>query len=40
MGHVLKATCHLLEAEALWERALSALQRNPLAFVEPLQSAT
>ncbi|HHE70692.1 MAG TPA: AAC(3) family N-acetyltransferase [Chloroflexi bacterium] len=39
-GHVLQATCHLLEAEALWERALSALQRNPLAFVEPLQSAT
>jgi aminoglycoside 3-N-acetyltransferase len=33
-GTVLRARCHLLEASSLWECALNALRRDPLAFVE------
>jgi aminoglycoside 3-N-acetyltransferase len=37
VGNVLGARCHLLEAARLWERALEALQDEPLAFVERLE---
>ena len=33
-GRVLEAQAHLLEAASLWETALAALRRDPLAFVE------
>lgn len=33
-GRVLAAECFLLEAAALWERALRAMQSNPYYFVE------
>jgi aminoglycoside 3-N-acetyltransferase len=32
-GRVLRADCHLIEANALWHSALSALRRDPLYFV-------
>jgi aminoglycoside 3-N-acetyltransferase len=35
VGRVLGATVHLLDAAAMWQAALSALQREALAFVEP-----
>lgn len=35
VGRVLDATVHLLDAAALWQAALAALQHDPLAFVEP-----
>ena len=38
VGRVLGATVHLLDAAAMWQAALSALQRDPLAFVEPAAS--
>jgi aminoglycoside 3-N-acetyltransferase len=33
-GRVLDATVHVLEAPALWNRALAALRRDPFHFVE------
>lgn len=33
-GKVLAATMHLIESRIMWERALGALKRNPLFFVE------
>lgn len=35
-GNVLMATCHLVEAAALWSVALKAMQQAPLYFVEPI----
>lgn len=34
-GRVLDATVYLLDAAAIWRTALAAMQRDPLAFVEP-----
>jgi aminoglycoside 3-N-acetyltransferase len=34
IGRVLQATVHIVEAQALWERALTEYRRNPFAFVE------
>ena len=36
VGPVLSATCHLVEAGALWRSALAALRRDPLYFVESI----
>lgn len=38
IGRVLQATVHIVEAQALWERALTAYRRNPFAFVERISS--
>ena len=35
VGPVLQATAHLLEARAMWRRALAALEKDKLYFVEP-----
>jgi aminoglycoside 3-N-acetyltransferase len=34
IGHVLQATVHIVEAQALWERAYTIYRRDPFAFVE------
>jgi aminoglycoside 3-N-acetyltransferase len=34
VGRVLKASCHLVEAAAMWPAALAALRQDPLYFVE------
>jgi len=34
-GKVLQASCHLVEASALWPAAFQALRQDPLYFVEP-----
>ena len=34
VGNVLKATVYVLGCRPMWERALSALQRDPFFFVE------
>ncbi len=39
IGEVLQATVHVLESRLLWERALQALQRDPLFFVAPRDHA-
>lgn len=38
IGCVLQATVHIVEAQALWDRALTAYRRNPFAFVERITS--
>lgn len=38
VGRVLQATVHIVEAQALWERALAEYRRNPFAFVERITS--
>ena len=38
-GTVLDATCHLLDARAMWRTARAAYGRDSLHFVEPLQPA-
>lgn len=37
IGKVLAATVHILEAPLMWERALAALKRDPLYFVEKIE---
>ena len=37
-GPVLQASCHLVEAAALWPAALAALRADPFYFVEPAGS--
>lgn len=34
VGKVMQATCHLLDAEAMWETALMYYRKDPLYFVE------
>ena len=36
IGRVRGAQAHLLEAPALWKRALEAMRKDPLFFVEPI----
>lgn len=38
IGRVLQATVHIVEARALWEKALTEYRRNPFAFVERITS--
>ncbi len=35
-GKLLKATCHLVEARPMWEKAHARLLENPLFFVDPV----
>ena len=35
-GRVLRAIAHIVECEPMWDRALAALRRDPLFFVEPV----
>lgn len=36
VGRVLEGTAHIIEARALWSRALEQYRKDPFAFVEPL----
>ena len=38
VGKVLEGTVHIVEARALWKRALAIYQANPFAFVEQLRN--
>jgi len=39
-GKVLDADCHLIDTPAMWAAALSAMEKDPLFFVERVRNST